>query len=110
MKCKMECRSKYDGENISFDGTIEVDGTTYTLDCQGDCSSRGIYATVNGESKWWCGSDHPGSDGPENVEAACEDLLSSVWVQVEDQRHSADGTWVAKVVDGKVVSVETKEW
>ena len=112
MKCDLQVGAAFSGENSSVKGWIEVvypGGQTlrHELDCNGDASSRGTYATIDGEAHWWCGPEQ-NEEGSQQIEEAIESLYESVWNEVE-KRGDVEGMWEAHVVDGEVVSVEWEE-
>jgi len=109
MKCNLQIGSWFGGENTSVKGTLELDDRTFELDCTGSASARGTEAKVNGEQKWWCGVDHPKSDGPPDVEQAVEDLYESAWNQVDEMGYEVEDGWMATLVDGKVTEVIPEE-
>jgi len=104
--------SAHCGENTSVNGTIEVEYSggqtlTHKLNCQGDASSRGTHAEVDGENHWWCGAE-ANECGSANIEEVVENLFEFVWNEVE-KRGDAESNWEAHVVNGEIANVEWKE-
>lgn len=103
MKCNIEVWSAFDGENSGCNGTIEVGGVAHQVDASGSASARGTEATVDGKTEWWNGEGDEGT-----VERAITNVLDFAWKHAEDNG-GTEGSWSAKVVDGKVTEFTRTE-
>jgi hypothetical protein len=104
MKCNIEVWSAFDGENSGCNGTIEVSGVIHKVDASGSASARSTEATVDGKIERWSGDGGEGT-----VERAITNVFDFAWKYAEDNG-GAEGSWSARIVDGRVTEfIRTEE-